>query len=603
MTPKLQDPSPKDSFVDGALDALITRASAVSFDFFDTLFVRPLVNPEDAFDLIGRRFGIPDFRTQRRAAQAEAFRRMGAAGRKEITLADIYSCMAETKVPSGELMHAEFGLELALIRPNPEVFALFLGLLQAGKHVVITSDMYFPIAFFVDALRPHGLDHVQVFISADRNATKRDTGELFDIVSTRLALAIDTILHIGDNELADVVRPREKGMMAYHYKNRRAATAGHNKSLMTSIGYGLCACAHDIPQRSYSELGYVYGGAANLGFLEWIKKQARLDGVDQILFLSRDGYSLQRIAAEQGNDDLPRSCYFLGSRTAYTLAAMRDENFEDFIPFLLSGANGLAPCELLERIGVSPPSQKIMRDLGLGEEVRVDPALYARLGSFLIAYRREILQVCQRNRRGLFRYLREMGLTPGSRVAVVDVGWNGTTQEAFEAAVRPLMDLDVIGYYFCLANTPDRLRRSATQRMTAFVSEANTSAAIVETVFANRVAVEQFFSAPHSSVIGFQVDAQGVQPVMDAGRGDTAALKKIAEDVCQGADAFEQHFSAFQRATNLPVTPLEIIRPLIELLTEDTQSDAYQLIGHVKNFDAWGSSRNHVLTLANYLPS
>jgi FMN phosphatase YigB (HAD superfamily) len=603
MTLTLQDPDHRSGWVDEELAALLQRASAVSFDFFDTLFVRPLMNPEDAFELVGRKFGIADFPTQRRAAQVEAFRRMSLAGRKEITLVEIYSCLPKTEVSSSDLMHAEYALELALVKPNPEVFSLFLELLQAGKNVVIASDMYLSGDFFADALRPYGLDHVPVFISADRNATKRDTGELFEIIATQLQLPIDTILHIGDNQLADVVRPREKHMMAYHYKNSRAATIGKTHSLMTSIGYGmLCVSAREIPLSSYLELGFVYGGAANVGFLEWIKQQAQLDGVEQILFLSRDGYALQRIVESQTRDSLPRSCYFLGSRTAYTMATMREDNFEDYLPFLLSGAGGLAPRELLERIGVQPPSLKIMRDLGLGEDVKIGPDLYARMGSFLMAYRKEILKVCLRNRRGLFRYLQDMGVKPGSRVAIVDVGWNGTTQEAFEAAIRPMMDLDVVGYYFCLANTPDRIRRSATQTMKAFVNEANTSPKIVETVFASRVAVEQFFSAPHSSVIGFQTDSLGVQPVMDAGRGDTAALKGIAEDVCQGTEAFAKYFEAFQGSTHFQATPLEIIWPLIELLTVGTHSDAYQRIGHVKNFDAWGSSKNHVLTLANYLP-
>jgi hypothetical protein len=90
---------------------------------------------------------------------------------------------------------------------------------------------------------------------------------------------------------------------------------------------------------------------------------------------------------------------------------------------------------------------------------------------------------------------------------------------------------------------------------------------------------------------------------MDAGRGDTSALKGIAQDICQGSEAFARHFETFQRSTRLQATPLEIAWPLIELLTEHTHSEAYQLIGRVKNFDAWGSSRNHVLTLANYLPT
>ncbi|MCF5507458.1 MULTISPECIES: HAD family hydrolase [Pseudomonas] len=583
------------------LQQLIEAAKAISFDFFDTLFIRPLANPEDAFDILGRQFAIADFRERRRAAQVEAFRRMHAVGRKEITLADIYACFAETVVPSSELMRAEYALELALVEPNPEMFALFCTLLDTGKPVVITSDMYLSADFFIDALRPHGLAHVPLFISADCNATKRDAGELFDVVVSQLGLTAGDILHIGDNQQADVTRPCEKGLMAFHYRASREHAVKKTASLTTSIGHGLLrTSARYIPSGSYAELGFIYGGAANFGFLQWVRERTRLDHVDHVLFLSRDGYALERIAQAQVDSGFPAFCYFLGSRTAYTLAAIKADNFSQFMPFLLSGSEGLAPCELLERIGVQPPSPSIMADLGLGAGVCVSVSLHEKLASFLYAYRWEILKVCQRNRRALYCYLRQLGIGAGSRVALVDVGWSGTTQEAFELAVRPLMDLEVLGYYFCLADTPERLRREQTQRMSAMVTAASTSAATIARIYANRVAVELFFSAPHHSVIGLQAGAKGIEPVLDAGRGNIGNFLQIAQEVSHGVESFAVHYGELQQRLGVLASPLQIAWPLIELVTEE-RGPNHQLLEQVKNFDAWGSSRNHELSLADYL--
>jgi FMN phosphatase YigB (HAD superfamily) len=583
------------------LNRLIETADVISFDFFDTLFLRPLANPEDTFDILGHQFGIPDFRQRRQDAQAEAFRRMLAAGRKEITLESIYACFSEIGTPADILMHAEYALELALVEPNPEIFPLFRALLETDKPVVITSDMYLTSDFFIEALTPHGFAHVPLFISADCNATKRDTGELFDIVAAKLGLLTSDILHIGDNPLADVVRPREKGLMTFHYRPSRKRTVKKNASLTTSIGYGLLhSRARDIEPDSYTELGFIYGGPANLGFLQWIKTRARMDGIDHVLFLSRDGYSLERLARAQMESELPKFCYFLGSRTAYTMAAIKANNFSEFLPFFLSGSDGLAPCELLKRIGVQPPSPQIMANLGLGDDVRVSLDLHERVASFLYAYRWEILKVCQRNRHALYNYLKQIGLNPGSKVALVDVGWNGTTQEAFELAVCPLMDLEVFGYYFCLADTPERLRREQTQRMSAMINSATTSAATVASMYANRVAVELFFSAPHHSVIGLRIGAEGVEPVLDAGRGNTHSLLRTAKEVSLGIETFAEQYDALRQRLDVPASPLQIAAPLIELVTGEQES-AHQLLGQVKNFDAWGSSRNHELTLADYL--
>ncbi|ACO77814.1 hydrolase (HAD superfamily) protein [Azotobacter vinelandii CA] len=585
------------------LQQLITSATAISFDFFDTLFVRPLAHPEDAFDVLGCQFDIPDFRAMRRAAQAEAFRRMLASGRKEITLENIYACFAETSTPADVLMRAEYELERALIEPNPELFPLFRMLLDSGKPVVITSDMYLSVDFFRDVLRPHGLEHVPLFISADCNATKRDAGELFDILASRLGVRTKEILHIGDNEMADVQRPREKGLMAFHYQSKHLRSIKKGRSLAASIGHGLLQTrARDIEPNSYVELGFLYGGAAILGFLEWIKERTHQDGIDHVLFLSRDGYSLERIARAQEDCGLPDFCYFLGSRTAYTLASITADNFSQFFPFLLSGGDGLAPYELLERIGVQPPSQQIMAELGLGTDVRVCPALYEKVCGFLYGYRWEILKVCQRNRRALYQYLKQVGLQPGSRVALVDVGWSGTTQEAFEQAIRPLMSLEVFGYYFCLADTPERLRREQTQRMSAMVTAANTSAATVAGIYANRVAVELFFSAPHHSVIGLQVGTKAIEPVLDSGRGDTGNMQQIAREVSKGIELYAEQYAAIQRRLNFKESPMQIILPLIELIAHEDKA-THDLLNKIKNFDAWGSSRNHNLSLTDYLSS
>jgi hypothetical protein len=232
-----------------------------------------------------------------------------------------------------------------------------------------------------------------------------------------------------------------------------------------------------------------------------------------------------------------------------------------------------------------------MEELGLGAEVRISYGLHPKLSSFLYAYRWEILKVCQRNRRALYCYLRQVGISAGSRVALVDVGWSGTTQEALELAIRPLMDIEVFGYYFCLADTPERLRREHTQRMAAMVNSKVTSVGTIASIYANRVAVELFFSAPHHSVIGLQLGSNGVEPVMDAGRGNAGGLPTIAEEVGQGIEAFAEHYGALQTRLGLKFSPLQTAWPLIEFVTEDCERVS-RLLAQVKCFDAWGSSRN-----------
>src|SRR5471030_147189 len=150
--PELIDNSSTKNTTTAALWLAINSAEIVSFDFFDTLFVRPMADPEDAFDIIGNQFSIPDFRELRRKAQADAFRQMVKNGKKEITLRNIYDNFSRLPVSETTLMQAEYDLEKALVIPNKELFDLFNDLIAQGKTVVITSDMYFGVDFFKEVL-------------------------------------------------------------------------------------------------------------------------------------------------------------------------------------------------------------------------------------------------------------------------------------------------------------------------------------------------------------------------------------------------------------------------------------------------------------------
>jgi predicted HAD superfamily hydrolase len=580
----------------------VAAAAAVSFDFFDTLFVRPLLDPEDAFDLLGNRFGIRNFRRMRRAAQAAAFRRMRASGRREITLEEIYACFDPLAVSSAELMRAEYEFELSLVQPNSELIGVFERIVASGKQVVLTSDMYLPTHFFSESFRRHGLPEVPMFISADRNATKRDSGELFDVVAGELGLAPNSILHIGDNPLSDIRQARAKGLTTFHYTEQRRPPALHTYMPEASLARGLLRRhGSRIEAGSLRELGFLYGGPAAIGFLDWIVERARGDGIDHVLFLARDGYIIDRIARECTDLLLPQSSYFLGSRTVFAMAAMTAKNFADYLPFLLSGAQGLSPVELLERINVPAPSPRVMEDFGLGATAFVTEARKARLAEFLYAYRWEILKVCRRNRQSLLLYLKSLGLRPGSRVALVDAGWNGTTQDAFECALQNLLDLEVFGYYLCLADTPECRQRQQTRRMAALFSTASANADLVAKIYENRVAVELFFSAPHPSIFGLTTTTDGrIVAMEDSGRGENNNLLPASAEISAGMLEFAVSYHQLRRELCIPTSPLGVAMPLIEFVTRPGW-DNHPLLSSMKNFDSWSSTRNRDAALAEYI--
>lgn len=579
----------------------IEKAEAVSFDVFDTLFVRPLADPEDLFDFVGEKFGIDDFRRLRQEAQAQAFQRMQETGQKEITLDGIYACFERLPVPASVVRDAEYELELALTVPNPRLVDVFRQTI-AAKPVVITSDMYLPRSFFDELFRRHGLQPAAIFISSERNATKRDTGELFDLVSRELGVPPARILHIGDNPLSDVERARQRGLAAFHYVDPLAPPKRSRLVPSASIASSLIRSVADRPvPRSFAEFGFRYGGPAAVGFINWIARKAAQDRIDVVLFVSRDGYIPERLAHSLPPENLPRFCYFKGSRVAFTLAATDESNFDAQMEFFLAGAHGLRPIEVLERLGVEPPADPVMDDLGLGAGVVIGDADMGRIRDFLSAFRAEILQVCRRNRRGLLNYLIQAGVEPGMRVAMVDVGWNGTTQDAFELALGKLMPVELFGYYLCLNDSDDCRRRQKRLRMDALLTSESIGAQRLASVYANRVAVELLFSAPHEAVIGYRDRiGGGVDIVEDPGRIEMDGQAEVAAEIASGVEQFAHEFRRLCAEIGHVADPLATALPIVDLV-QSIDHETRALLASVKNFDAWGSTRNQRVALTEYL--
>lgn len=583
------------------LAQLCDNAKAVSFDFFDTLYVRNINNPEHVFDLVGHQFGIPNFTVLRKAAQTQAFIRMHADKKNEITLQGIYDCMQVDGASVDTLRQYEYALELALVQPNPELFALFKSLIASGKNVVVTSDMYFSEDFFRAALAPYDLAHLPLFISADRDATKRDSGALYDIVAAELGVRHRDILHIGDNPVSDVERARGKGVVAFHYVAAKLPEVDANiPSLVASVVSGLSRCSIDAAALdSHEEFGYRYGGPAVYGYLEWISEKSSRDQIDCVFFLSRDGYVLERASRLLPHIPLPRHAYFHGSRIAFTLAAIDDQNFEQFIPFLLSGSNGLSPSELLERIGVESPSPEAMKQLGLGSEVIVSVDLHPRLASFLNACKWRILKVCKENRRGLYQSIAALGLAPDAKIALVDVGWSGTTQEAFSLWAERYTDFDVRGYYFCLSDRPERVERNAKHRMSALFSSEDCSREMISGLYDNRVLMELIFSAPHNTVIGYKVAGTDTVPVEAFDLAHNGGNPEISQALTQGIERFARDYSKLQKAAGFSFPSQDLAKPLTDMaLSGEWRKNL--LLTAVKNFDAWAGTRNSDMYLVNY---
>ena len=128
IIPSLAEQSPQQ------LAEQMLQYDAVSFDVFDTLLLRPALQPSDLFAVVGSRLHLPDFPNMRIQAEQEARRKdRCAGGTGEITLAAIYQELQQKTGLSAALgMQTEWNVECDLCYANPYLLEVFERVRAAG---------------------------------------------------------------------------------------------------------------------------------------------------------------------------------------------------------------------------------------------------------------------------------------------------------------------------------------------------------------------------------------------------------------------------------------------------------------------------------------
>ena len=309
----------------------------VSFDIFDTLLVRPFYTPADLFELLDARvtellgtIDRIDFKKHRMEAEHIARRRFTQEGREDVTLEEIYQVLGELlelAQEHRELIKAwEIEQELRFCCPRKFARELFDLAISSGKRVIIASDMYLPLEVIEKLLKRNGYaGYEKLYLSSNLGYTKA-TGKMYGYIASDLGVEPKAILHIGDNETADVRRAKERGWHAVYLPKctdmLMNGVAGSYGGEIFQKAYGesflhrfqvprdfigvrtmLAVVAQKIfdnPFRSMREdsdlngepelLGYSVLGPHLFAIADWLHREMRQGGFDHLCFMARDGY-------------------------------------------------------------------------------------------------------------------------------------------------------------------------------------------------------------------------------------------------------------------------------------------------------------------------
>lgn len=345
----------------------------ISFDVFDTLVERPFMEPSDLFNFLSDELNqntasFINFKqirvTSEQLCRDQNWQRNPA--KEEITLQEIYAKIEEDYVFDHQLitglMQKEIELEERFCTPRAIGKELYELAREAGKKILICSDMYLPQETIEKILAKNGYsDYQDIFVSSTYFQTKYSKN-LYKVMLKKLGIKKPaSVCHIGDNWESDFQNPQKLGMRAGHvnkasdvFQNCNADHYGGNLfrnvffenseredynqcykdfSAVRSVFALTANKIYGNPFVSYrpgtafngdpNNIGYQALGPHLLAISSWLSKHAERKKIGTIHFVARDGY-LVKEAFDILNHTSTKSNYIRVSRKAMVLADVED---------------------------------------------------------------------------------------------------------------------------------------------------------------------------------------------------------------------------------------------------------------------------------------
>jgi FMN phosphatase YigB (HAD superfamily) len=452
----------------------------ISFDIFDTLIDRTVEQPAHVFSLIEKEVEkltdgkISNFCSLRQFS--ERFLRVNLKGEvQEISLNDIYDEIARRSgindKTSKKIQELEIEQELKNLSSRVSGRKLFDIALETSANVVLISDMYLDYQTIKKIMANCGYPEIPLYLSSEVGLRKHE-GDLFDYVSKTINKPHNKWLHIGDNPHGDIKIANSKGIKTFHIKSsfrniesnaklfNQIKNDRKTRSMAESAIYGLIQkkyfddpfnpiASDTISGGDSSKLGYIAVAPMMFGFLQWIMTQAKNDGVRKLLFLSRDGKVLYRMAkilfpSTQG---WPEIQYALSSRRSARVASIKCKGD---ISELMDSA--ISPCRLCDffsgKFGINllDIDDALIQNHGFkGRDVQINANDREKLRELAYSISGEILISANFERKHLKSYYESLGVTKGSNIGLVDIGYAGTMQYALEKITDAS---NIKGYYY-----------------------------------------------------------------------------------------------------------------------------------------------------------
>ena len=503
----------------------ISKYEYISFDIFDTLVQRMLLSNKELFyytDLIYQiryKKKLDNYVENRQKIEEELWEK---TSKGNFSFHNIFNIIGKIygEPECGRLSSIELELESLLDVRNENIYSIYQYAIKNSK-VIITSDMYLEKEYLeklLDALGIKGYE--KIYISGDCCCSKAE-GTIFPYIIKDLNSK--SILHIGDSFKGDYIMPKIYGLDSHIIKRKRHYYFNtRNVDINTKLLIGMATVNKFNTNNEYWEsTGYSILGPFLLAFAQWIKVQVDNEEIKNIVFFARDGYIIKK-AFDLLYKNQYKTQYMYISRKVANFARVKETNTLDEILSLFKFRKNESFKQVLSRLGVCKEDMSDVVDFTVSRK-----QLYlGKYNSLIEPFFSKIIKKASNQKLLLSQYVDSI---IADKTAVVDIGWHGTIQNSIQLLIGSKYQLK--GLYLGLEKNKD-------EHKLQFLSSDLFDPDMIPFV---RGVFETFFSAPHPSTDGYEVQNNTIYPIFSKTEVSKNTEEKI-KLLHKGAIAFVKEY-------------------------------------------------------------
>ena len=528
----------------------------VSFDVFDTLFVRRVHDPDlvkqpvaryinalakkagawSSYDIVEKtRDSIENAHRQANGQENPDFEANYTQFMPEVLqsiFGEHYSAEVLEKVTDYEV-----AMENAMLVAREQIIVLLEFLKQQDKKILLISDMYLPSGIIRRLVADKGLEHYfdDIVSSADTFRAKA-SGTAYPLVKEKHELDDKRWLHIGDNAFSDGLRADEFGIDAFviddlgekkrknlakryqFYAKRQNLWKGRYVQQLMLPLEGENIERSELYADGYQFFAYLFGYA-----ITQLKERADLLGIKKIYFCAREGWMLKRcweimapILWPEDVDDYELH-YLYVSRLSLAQASRANAGLS-----LFDAENALRPTHNRDFTDIArvygldidallPFLQRY--DLAIDEDLSADTRSMESFKKLIALCDDDEFNQCVKrlgkpHADALHCYLDEINFFNDQRVAIIDIGWLSTIQHYLVSAIDDRQDKPIINGFLVSTDNAKFYGETAYSETQGLVFDTGEFSSIPWLVTTCKDVFEEITRAEHTTLLSYEPEKE-----------------------------------------------------------------------------------------------